>query len=198
MKKIVLASRNPDKIQELREILKSLDIELLSSADFPDLEEVIEDGETLQENAAKKAKYTAEKTGLPALADDTGLEVEALDMRPGVYSARYAGENVTYEDNVKKLLKEMNPFADEASRKAQFRTVIAFVRNDEEYYFEGKCPGYILKERKGENGFGYDPVFRPEGYQRTFAELDQSEKNKISHRGKAVQKFYQWLKKGNL
>lgn len=195
MKKIVLASRNPDKIVELREILKPLDIELLSATDFPDLEEVVEDGETLQENAAKKARYVAKETGLPALADDTGLEVEALDLRPGVYSARYAGEDVTYEENVQKLLREMSPFPEEEQRKAHFRTVIAFIYDDEEQYFEGRCPGYILKEPTGNNGFGYDPVFKPKGYNQTFAELDQTEKNRISHRGKAVRKFYEWLEK---
>jgi XTP/dITP diphosphohydrolase len=198
MKKIVLASRNPHKIEELRQILKPLDIDLLSTSDFPDLQEVIEDGTTLQENALKKARYVANETGLPSLADDTGLEVEALDMRPGVYSARYAGEDVTYEDNVQKLLKELRPFKDENQRKAQFRTVIAFIKGSSVEYFEGICKGFIINRPKGENGFGYDPVFKPEGYEQTFAELDQVEKNRISHRGQAVQKFYVWLEKNDL
>jgi len=198
MKKIVLASRNPHKIEELRQILKPLDIKLMSAADFPGLKEVIEDGTTLQENALKKARYVASETGLPSLADDTGLEVEALDMRPGVYSARYAGEDVTYEDNVRKLLREMSRFKDENQRKARFRTVIAFIREGSVEYFEGVCKGFIINRPKGENGFGYDPVFKPEGYELTFAELDQEEKNRISHRGQAVQKFYEWLEKNDL
>lgn len=193
MKKIVLATRNQNKVEELQELLKDLDIRILSATDFPELKEVEEDGDTLEDNALKKAHYVAKITNLPALADDTGLEVDALDGRPGVYSARYAGENVTYQDNVKKLLYELKDVTDLERRNAQFRTVIAFVNDNQEYLFEGGCKGKILDIQRGTGGFGYDPVFQPDGYDQTFAELSMEEKNKISHRGKAVNLFYEWL-----
>lgn len=193
MKTIVLASRNPHKIEELRETLSDLGIDLKSALDFPELEEVEEDKLTLEGNALKKARYVFEKTGLPTLADDTGLEVDALDGRPGVFSARYAGEEATYRDNLRKLLEELAGVKEE-DRLAQFRTVVAFIdEGGEEHVFEGICPGAILKDPRGSKGFGYDPVFRPEGYEQTFAELDSNEKNEISHRGRAIQKFYSWL-----
>lgn len=191
MDKLVLASRNKHKIAEMQEILKGLGIEVLSALDFPQLEDVDEDQPTLEGNALKKARYVHEQTGLPALSDDTGLEVEALDGAPGVYSARYAGQNVTYQDNVMKLLKELDGVD---KRSAQFRTVVALVDGDQEYTFEGVCKGEILTEQKGDKGFGYDPVFQPTGYELTFAELDASVKNEISHRGRAVQKFVEFLK----
>ncbi len=193
MKTIILASRNKDKIVELRAALQSLNIELKSSLDFPFLQEVEEDRKTLKGNALKKAKYTHLKTGLPALADDTGLEVDALDGQPGVYSARFAGENANYQENVGKLLKEM---ADIPSKKriGQFRTVAAYVTNEGVNTFEGICRGKITEAEKGSGGFGYDPVFQPEGYKKTFAELDAETKNEISHRGKAIHKFVKWLK----
>jgi XTP/dITP diphosphohydrolase len=192
MDTIVLASRNKHKIKELRETLAPLGIELKSTYDFPDLEEIEEDADTLEGNALKKARYVHNKTGLPALSDDTGLEVDALNGRPGVYSARYAGENASYQDNVDKLLDELADIAME-QRGAQFRTVAAFVTNDESYTYEGVCRGMILTEERGSGGFGYDPVFRPADYKKTFAELDPQIKNEISHRGKAIQKFYDWL-----
>ena len=192
LSKLVLATQNPHKIEELEQILGPLGIEVLSAKDFPDLEDVIEDRPTLQGNALKKAKYVAEFTGLPALSDDTGLEVEALDGAPGVYSARYAGENVTYQDNVDKLLKELDG---EENRKAQFRTVVAVVDGEDEFTFEGICRGEITLTEKGDRGFGYDPVFLPEGFDQTFAELDAATKNEISHRGKAVQNFVEFIKK---
>jgi XTP/dITP diphosphohydrolase len=192
LSKLVLASQNPHKIEELEQILAPLGIEVLSTKHFPDLEEVIEDRPTLQGNALKKAHYVASFTGLPALSDDTGLEVDALDGAPGVYSARYAGQNVSYQDNVDKLLREMT---DKKVRTAQFRTVVALVNGEEEFTFEGICPGKITTEEKGDKGFGYDPVFQPNGYDQTFAELDAAIKNDISHRGKAVQNFVQFLKK---
>lgn len=192
LEKLVLASRNPHKIEEMQQILKPLGIEVLSTQDFPQLIEVDEDQPTLEGNALKKARYVATETGLPALSDDTGLEVDALDGAPGVYSARFAGENVSYQDNVDKLLSELEK---KSNRKAQFRTVVALVNGGEEYTFEGICEGEILREQRGEKGFGYDPVFQPDGYEQTFAELDSTEKNKISHRGRAVQKFVEFLKK---
>ncbi|SMO77150.1 RdgB/HAM1 family non-canonical purine NTP pyrophosphatase [Gracilimonas mengyeensis] len=191
LEKLVIASQNPHKIEELQQLLNPMGIEVLSTQDFPELEEVVEDKETLEGNALKKARYVAEATGLPALSDDTGLEVEALDGAPGVYSARYAGEGASYQDNVDKLLKELGGVA---NRAAQFRTVAALVKGEHEFTFEGVCKGEILKEERGDKGFGYDPVFKPEGYQETFAELSSAIKNEISHRGRAIQKFVEFLK----
>lgn len=193
METIVLASRNKHKIDELRSTLAPLNVELKSTFDFPDLEEVVEDKDTLEGNALKKARYVYDETGLPALADDTGLEVDALDGRPGVYSARYAGESATYQENVDKLLDELTDVP-QKDRKAQFRTVVALVSNDSTHTFEGVCPGEILDEAQGDGGFGYDPVFRPKDFGETFAQMEPAIKNKISHRGKAIQKFYDWLK----
>jgi len=193
MDTIVLASRNKDKIKELRSTLAPLGIELKSTYDFSNLDEVIEDRETLKGNALKKARYVFEETSLPALSDDTGLEVDVLDGRPGVYSARYAGESATYQDNLDKLLDELAG-VDSDDRGAQFRTVVAFVTPEDTYTFEGICRGEILMEERGDGGFGYDPVFRPIGFDQTFAELDEATKNEISHRGKAIQKFYDWMK----
>lgn len=192
MKRLVLASGNKDKIKELRETLKPLGIELLSTYDYPELEEVVEDQETLEGNALKKARHTARHTNLPSVSDDTGLEVDALDGAPGVYSARYAGEEATYRDNLQKLLNELESVPEE-NRTARFRTVVAFVDGDQEKSFEGVCEGTILTEPKGEGGFGYDPVFRPQNHKQTFAELSPEAKNKISHRGKAIEKFVKWI-----
>lgn len=190
MDKLVLASRNKNKIEEMRAIVSGLGVEVLSALDFPHLEEVEEDLPTLEGNALKKARYVFRQTGIPSLSDDTGLEVDALDGRPGVYSARYAGENATYQENVLKLLAELNG---KHERGARFRTVVALVTDTEEQTFEGFVEGEITKEQTGDGGFGYDPVFRPIGYTETFAELDSSEKNRISHRGKAIQKFVAFL-----
>lgn len=192
MKILVLASRNKDKIQELRATLKDIGIELKSTYDFPELQEVEEDRPTLEGNAIKKARYVYEATGLPSLSDDTGLEVDALDGRPGVYSARYAGEEATYKDNLEKLLDELAGVAPK-DRKAQFRTVAALVSDEGTHTFEGICRGLILEKPRGEKGFGYDPVFQPEGHTETFAEMDAELKNRISHRGKAIQKLLEWL-----
>ncbi len=193
MKRLVLASGNKDKIEELRTTLQPLGITLLSTYDFPELEEVLEDKETLEGNALKKARYTAEETGLPAVADDTGLEVDALNGEPGVYSARYAGEEASYLDNMNKLLKELS-FVPTPKRTARFRTVVAFVDGDREQTFHGVCEGRILKEPRGSGGFGYDPIFQPEEYQETFAELSADQKHEISHRGKAIAQFVEWLR----
>lgn len=179
----------------MRAILAPLGIELVSALDIPDLEDVVEDQDTLEGNALKKARYVNKATGIPALSDDTGLEVEALDGAPGVYSARYAGEDATYNDNVMKLMGAMS---DEKNRSAQFRTVIALVDDDKEYTFDGICEGEITLDKRGENGFGYDPVFQPTGYEKTFAELDAAIKNNISHRGRAVQAFIEFLKDAEL
>jgi XTP/dITP diphosphohydrolase len=190
MHKLILASQNEHKIQELRELTSRLGIEILSARDFNQLEDVIEDQPDLEGNALKKARYVNKVTGFPALSDDTGLEVEALNRAPGVYSARYAGEDASYQDNVKKLLNQLKG---KSNRKAQFRTVVALVDGDNEYTFEGVCKGEILTEQKGEGGFGYDPVFKPEGYDQTFAELSSEVKNEISHRGRAMVKVLEFL-----
>lgn len=197
MNTIVLASRNEHKIEELRTTLKPLGIELKSTYDFPELEEVIEDKETLEGNALKKARYVYEKTGLPALSDDTGLEVDALNGRPGVYSARYAGEQATDQDNVDKLLDELKGIPLQR-RGAQFRTVAALVNENETHTFEGVCRGTIITKKRGSEGFGYDPIFVPASYKKTFAELNSDEKNQISHRGKAIQKVVNFLQQNTL
>lgn len=197
MKAIVLASRNPHKIKELKKTLAGLGIELKSALDFPRLDEVEEDQPTLEDNALRKARYVYSQTGLPALADDTGLEVNAMDGRPGVFSARYAGKNATYQDNMNKLLEEMAKLK-EKDRLAQFRTVVAFVEEiGDEHTFEGICRGTILKYPQGDKGFGYDPVFQPEGYELSFAQLDSDVKNRISHRGRAIARFCEWLRKSS-
>lgn len=192
---IVIASRNKKKIEELRRILQGLPIEILSVDDFPHLEEVVEDGNSFEENALKKARYVYQTTGLPALADDSGLEVEALGGKPGVFSARYAGENATDEENVNKLLIEMKEIPED-KRKARFVCCIAFVSSKgEEQVFWGYAKGKITKEPRGKLGFGYDPVFIPEGYKLTFAELPPEEKDRLSHRRKALDKLKKYLVK---
>ncbi len=189
---VFLASGNSHKIEELGQLLIQLGIALKSTLDFPGADSVEEDQPDLEGNALKKARHWFQKTGLPSLSDDTGLEVDALNGAPGVYSARYAGENASYDDNVDKLLTELG---DQGNRSAQFRTVVAYIDSDgNEHRFEGICRGEIISEKRGEKGFGYDPVFVPEGYKQTFAEISSEEKNKISHRGLAIQKFIQFLK----
>ena len=185
---IVLATHNRDKREELQEALSEFMVEILSLNDFPFIGEIEEVGQTLLENSMIKAKTVHNLTQLPAIADDTGLEVEALNGAPGIYAARYAGEDVTYEDNVNKLLAEMENIPLE-NRKAQFRTVISFVDKDRELWTEGTINGIIGESAKGKNGFGYDPVFFVPELEKTFSELSIGEKNKISHRGLAMKKF---------
>ncbi len=188
---IVLASRNSNKIEELHAILRKIGIKLKSSLDFPQLNEVEETADTLEGNAYLKALYTFESTGLPSLADDTGLEVEALNGRPGVKSARYSGEKATYKSNMYKLLEEMELHE---NRRAQFRTSLVYISEEGSLVFHGVSKGVILREPKGDKGFGYDPVFMPDGMDKTFAELSAEEKNKISHRARAVQEFVRFIK----
>ena len=185
---IVLATHNRDKREELQEALSEFTVKILSLNDFPFIGEIEEVGQTLLENSMIKAKTVHNLTQLPVIADDTGLEVEALNGAPGIYSARYAGEDVTYEDNVNKLLAEMENIPLE-NRKAQFRTVISFVDKDRELWTEGRIKGIIGESAKGKNGFGYDPVFFVPELEKTFSELSIGEKNKISHRGLAMKKF---------
>jgi XTP/dITP diphosphohydrolase len=186
---IFIASANPDKISELIQLLEPYGCSLKSVSDVPGDFDVVEDQPTLEGNALKKARFWHQQTGLPALADDTGLEVDALNGEPGVYSARYAGNSATYQENVDKLLKEMKGIT---NRAARFRTVVALTGNDE-IIFEGVCEGEITEEPYGDGGFGYDPVFRPAGFKKTFAELSTVEKNRISHRGKALKKLVDYL-----
>ncbi len=184
--RLVLATRNPDKVSELSQMLAGVSIELLSCRDFPELPEVVEDGETLEDNAIRKATAVCEATGLPALADDTGLEVEALGGGPGVHSARYAGPSASHEDRNSKLLRELSDVP-LPKRGASFRCVVALaLPGGAVRTVEGRTCGTILNQSRGTGGFGYDPVFLPEGSDRTYAEMTSSEKNAVSHRGKAM------------
>jgi XTP/dITP diphosphohydrolase len=183
---LVLATRNRHKISEIGGILSDLEIDLLSVRDFPGVPEVEEDGETLEANARKKAEAVAAATGLPALADDTGLSVDELGGAPGVVSARYAGPGSTYEDNNRKLLGGLAGIPP-PRRRATFRCVVAVaVPGRPARLVEGRTDGIILEEPRGDGGFGYDPVFLPDGHARTYAEMSPSEKNAASHRGKAM------------
>ncbi len=195
MFKLVLASGNQGKLKELSSLLAPLNIAVVSLADFPDMPETIEDGATFAENAVKKAKEAAEYTGLTALADDSGLEVDYLNGLPGVYSARFAGEAKDDAANNKKLLRLLHGVPYE-KRTARFRSVIAICDPQGEIYTsDGRCEGYILEEERGSGGFGYDPLFYVPAYQKTFAELTMEEKNKISHRGRALIGAVEILKK---
>jgi XTP/dITP diphosphohydrolase len=185
---LVLATRNQDKIIEIREALADLPIKILSVADFPAAPEVIEDGETLEANAIKKALAIHRHTNLPAVADDTGLMVDALNGAPGVYSNRFAGPNATYSDNVKKLLRSMEGFP-ALQRTAEFRSVMALAVDGKTYCVDGRCRGEITFAPRGNSGFGYDPVFLVPELNKTFAELTIAEKNQISHRGRALTAF---------
>ena len=186
--KIVLATHNHDKEIELQHSLRGLDVDICSLSDYPDIGEIEETGTTLLENSLLKAHTVHERTGLPTIADDTGLEIDALDGAPGVYSARFAGLNATYEDNVNKLLSVMENVPDDI-RSARFRTVISYVDEIQELWTEGLIQGKITETPRGNMGFGYDPVFYVSYLEKTFAELSINEKNKISHRGIALQKL---------
>ena len=186
--KIVLATHNHDKEIELQHSLQGLDVDICSLSEYPDIGEIEETGTTLLENSLLKAHTVHERTGLPTIADDTGLEIDALDGAPGVYSARFAGPDATYEDNINKLLSVMEDVSDDM-RSARFRTVISFVDEVQELWTEGFIEGKITETPRGNMGFGYDPVFYVPRLDKTFAELSIDEKNKISHRGIALQKL---------
>lgn len=190
MNKLLIASGNQHKITEIKSMLKTVpNLTIRSLKDFGISIEVDEDGDTLRDNAFKKAKEYSEFFEMPALSDDTGLFVDALNGEPGVFSSRYSGENATYDDNKKKLLNSLKNVPEER-RTAEFRSVICYYVDPKEYYFfEGICKGKIIFEERGENGFGYDAVFVPDNFKKTFAELTESEKNKISHRAIALLKF---------
>ena len=186
--KILLATHNRDKEKELQKSLEETNVEICSLFDFPEIGDIEETGKTLLENSLLKARTVFNITGIPTIADDTGLEVDFLDGAPGVYSARYAGEKVSYQDNVNKLLLELDgvPYN---NRTAKFRTVISYIDIKQELWVEGHIDGVISDNIIGDKGFGYDPVFFVPHIGKTFAELSSAQKNKISHRGIALQKL---------
>lgn len=187
---IVFATNNKHKLEEISHLLEGI-YEIIPLEAIGCHDDIPEDHETLEENALQKARYIKEHYGCACFADDTGLEIEALDGQPGVYSARYAGPAKDSKANMQKVLTEMH---DKSNRKACFRTVIALILNGKEYLFEGRVDGEILTEQHGNAGFGYDPIFRPEGFRESFAEMDMDTKNSISHRGRAVSKLVDFLK----
>jgi len=187
---LVFATNNQHKLREIQQILGQR-FNLLSLNDINCLEDIPEESPTIEENSMDKAVYVFDKYAKNCFADDTGLEVEALEGRPGVISARYAGEEKDMNKNIEKVLNEL---INQAKRKARFKTVISLILDGQKFQFEGIINGQIIKEKTGIGGFGYDPVFVPDGYNITFAEMDADEKNKISHRGLAVQKLVDFLK----
>jgi len=187
--KLVFATNNLNKLKEVQEMLSNT-IEIVSLKDINCFDEVDETETTLEGNAQLKADYITQKFGYNCFADDTGLEVESLDGKPGVYSARYAGEPVNSENNMQKLLTELKG---KENRKAQFRTAVCLNLNGKQYVFEGTCKGEILKEKQGIEGFGYDPIFKPVGFSESFANMNSEDKNKISHRGLAIQQLIDFL-----
>jgi XTP/dITP diphosphohydrolase len=193
MKEIVFATNNQHKLEEVRAMLGD-SYKVVSLKEIGCFDDIPETADTLKGNALQKAEWVKERYGYDCFADDTGLEVEALGGAPGVYSARYAGENVTYADNNRKLLQEMKG---KTNRNAAFKTVICLILNGETHFFEGEVRGRIIEENRGTTGFGYDPVFIPEGYDVTFAEMGAELKNKISHRARATAALVKFLKAGN-
>ncbi len=191
MNNLIFATNNQNKVQEVRAVLgKLFNIITLKEAGI-DID-IPEPHDTLEANATEKSKTIFEITNQNCFSEDTGLEVEALNGEPGVKSARYAGEARSFDDNIEKLLSKLQPFE---NRSARFRTVISLILDGREYFFEGICNGRIINERKGNNGFGYDPVFIPTGSDKTFAEMDMDGKNKFSHRKKAMEKLINFLNK---
>jgi XTP/dITP diphosphohydrolase len=188
--KLVFATNNLNKLKEVQEMLPN-SIQLLSLKDISCFDEVDETETTLEGNAKLKADYITHNFGYNCFADDTGLEVESLDGKPGVYSARFAGEPANAENNMQKLLTDLEL---KENRKAQFKTAICLNLDGKQFFFEGICKGDILKEKQGDKGFGYDPIFKPEGFSKSFAIMNSKEKNTISHRGVAIQKLVEFLK----
>lgn len=186
---LVFATNNQHKIREISALLND-DFRILGLTDLKITEDIPEEADTLEENAMFKARFVHERTGMNVFADDTGLEVSALGGAPGVYSARYAGEAKSFDDNIDKLLREMESASE---RSARFRTVIALILDGKEYLFEGIVEGEIIRERRGTGGFGYDPVFIATGYDMTFAEIPLEEKNRISHRARAMKQLLAFL-----
>lgn len=190
MEKLVFATNNDHKLRELKELLGE-EFELLSLNEIGCFDEIPETGPTLEINAAQKSYYIWERYGMNCFADDTGLEIETLSNEPGVFSARYAGEDKSASANMEKVLEKMTG---KTNRKAQFRCVISLIVNGHENQFEGIVPGTILTEKQGKDGFGYDPIFMPEGSSLSFAEMTAADKNRISHRGRAVEKLVDYLR----
>lgn len=190
MKKLIFATNNLNKLKEIYSSVDQFDIVSLKDLDID--EEIPETGKSLKANALQKAQFIFDKTGLSCFADDTGLEIEVLNNRPGVYSARYAGTECNSEANMQKVLSELKNYE---NRKAQFRTVIALIIDGKVYFFDGKVEGEILKSKTGTDGFGYDPIFKPNGLNQSFAEISMEQKNEISHRGIAVRKLVDFLNK---
>lgn len=188
--KIVFATNNQHKVEEVKGLLPK-EIDILTLREINCEEDIVETALTLQGNAKIKSDFIKQHYGFDCFADDTGLEVEALNGEPGVFSARYAGEKASFEDNMKKLLINMKG---ESNRNARFRTVVSLYLNNQQHYFEGICEGTIGHEASGKDGFGYDPIFTPKGYSRTFAEMDMNMKGAISHRGIAIQKLVDFLR----
>lgn len=186
---LVFATNNPHKLEEINAAVGN-DFKILSLKAIGCDEDIPETAPTLEGNASQKSQYIFQKYGMNCFADDTGLEIVALDEAPGVYSARYAGPGHDHEKNMDKVLSELKG---KQNRKARFRTVISLILDKKEYFFEGIVNGTILEKRQGKKGFGYDPIFQPDGYGQSFAEMELSEKNKISHRGLAVQKLIAFL-----
>lgn len=187
--KLVFASNNQNKIAEIKQMLPK-EIELLILEDIGCTEDIPETADTIEGNAILKANYITEKYGFSCFADDTGLEVDALNGEPGVFSARYAGKQKNASDNMNKLLENLK---NKSNRKAQFKTIIALNINNEQHLFEGIIKGEIISEKRGQKGFGYDPIFVPEGFSTTFAEMEMSDKAKLSHRGIATRKLISFL-----
>ncbi len=190
--KILFATHNKHKIEEIKQALNNQFYELISLDDLEFHQEIPEPYPSLEENARAKSEFASSQFNLNCFADDTGLEIDALNGEPGVFSARWAGPHCSYSDNVAKALREMKG---QTNRKAQFRTIISLIYKGKEHQFEGKVKGCILTEPRGEMGFGYDPIFQPEGYNQSFAEMPLELKNKISHRGLAVAKLVEFLNK---
>jgi len=189
MKRLVFATNNKHKLEEVSAVIGEK-INILSLTDIQCFDDIPESADTLEGNALLKSRHVFQKFGMDCFADDTGLEVEALDGEPGVYSARYAGEDSNAERNIEKLLAALSG---KPNRKARFRTVISLIMDEKIHYFEGIVKGEIIEQKRGNSGFGYDPVFVPEGFSQTFAEMGSDEKNKISHRALAVNELIQFL-----
>lgn len=191
MHQLVFATNNAHKLEEVADKIKG-QIKLLSLNDIGSVDDIAETGVTFRENASIKSHYINDKYKLDCFGDDSGLEIDALNGEPGVYSARYAGEHGNHDANIDKVLEELK---NETNRKARFRTVISLIWNGKEYFFDGVVEGTIRRERSGSKGFGYDPIFQPDGYDITFADMSMEEKNGISHRAIAVEKLVAFLNK---
>ena len=188
MKKIVIASSNNHKVSEISSKIQPFFDKILSLSDFPEIGEIIEDGNTIEENSFKKSRASFEHTNIASIADDTTLEVDALNGDPGLFTARYAGEKATYEENMTKLLDNLDGIED-SLRTARFRTIISFVDGKNDFHVEGRLEGRILNKKIGNNGFGYDPIFQSTEFKMSLAEMDSKLKNEVSHRGLAIKNF---------